>query len=163
MTAKRGDVNVWRVGSFLNLCAAIAATLTAGCGYGFGNTEFSQEKGTAIAFAQALEARATARMDQMSWGPLRRSIPTLVQDIPASLTRFAKPKPDILTIGGGGVYGGGGEFFLPFGRLGTCRGGVRLMMIMDKHAARVASIRLVTPRDTLAADSCRVPASGVSS
>ena len=163
MTWKRGNRAGRRWCSSFTMLAWIAAPLSTGCGYGLGNRKFGEEKGAAIAFAQALEARDTARMRQLSWGAVRSSVPSIVQNMPAVYTQFAKPKPDILTVSGGGIYGGDGEFFVPSGRLGSCRGGVRLSMIMEKDAPRVAAIRLVTPLDTLAADACRVRAKDVSS
>jgi hypothetical protein len=133
-----------------------------GCGYGFGNHEFREEKAAAIAFAQALQVQDTTHMRQLSWGRVKSGIPVIVRETPRAYTAFAKPAPQLLTIAGGGIYGGtgGAEFLVASGQLDSCHGGVQLFVLMVKNSPRIASMRLVPPLDSLSDDACRAAING---
>ncbi len=162
MTRTRCRVDCRRLRRSGRLLAQLTAALCLGCGYGFGNREFAEEKSAAIAFAQALEVRDTARMRQLSWGTVRSGLPVILREMPASYTQFARPTPQIVTIHGGGIYGGYNEFLVESRRLASCRGGVRLMMLTEKDSSRVVSIHLVPPADSVSDDACRKEINGTS-
>lgn len=82
--------------------------------------------------------------------------------MPAAYTQFARPTPQIVTIHGGGIYGGYNEFLVESRPLESCRGGVRLMMLTEKDTSRVMSIRLVPPPDSVSDDACRKQIDGTS-
>jgi hypothetical protein len=139
----------------LTVCATgIAQT---GCGYGFGNHEFRKEQAAAIAFAQALQVNDTTRMREMSWGIVKDNIPAIVRETPRAYIAFAKPAPRLLTIAGGGVYGGtgGAEFLVTSGQLDSCHGGVQLVVLLVDKTPKIASMRLIPPLDSLSDDACR--------
>lgn len=135
----------------------LVAVTAVGCGYGFGNREFRNERKAAVTFAQALEARDTLRMRQLSWGVVRSGVSAIVRETPAAYTDFAKPAPELLTLAGGGIYGGtgSGEFLVESKRLSSCRGGIDLVVVRADTALGVASIRLVPPLDSITDDACR--------
>jgi hypothetical protein len=146
----------------LSLCGT--GIVQTGCGYGFGNHEFREEQAAAIAFAQALQVQDTTRMRQMSWGAVKDSILAIVRETPRAYTAFTKPVPQLLTITGGGVYGGtgGAEFLVESGQLDSCHGGVRLFVLMVEKSPEIASMRLVPPLDSLSDDACRAAIDGSS-
>ena len=144
------------------LLAVSAAALCLGCGYGFGNRDFADAQSTAIAYAQALQAGDTARMRQLSWGTIQTGIPVLLREMPPAYTQFATPTPQLVTIHGGGIYGGSNEFLVESKQLASCRGGIRVMVLTQKNTARVASIHLVPPLDSVSDDACRKEINGTS-
>jgi len=137
------------------LLVALCTVASAGCGYGFGNHEFRRERTVAIAFARALEVRDTARLRQLSWGLVHDSIRAIVREIPAAYAQFSQPSPEPLTVHGGGIYGGDGEFLFPSARLASCRGGVQLLVIMEQDAPRIVTVHLVPPPDSVTDAACR--------
>lgn len=143
----------------LPVCCLLAIGIVqAGCGYGFGNHEFRGERAVAIAFAQALQVGDTARMRQLSWGTVNRNVPAIVRETPRAYTEFARPMPQLLTVGtAGGIYGGSGtaEFLVASGPLDSCHGGVQLFVLLVEKSPKIASIRLVPPLDSLSDDACR--------
>jgi hypothetical protein len=162
ITWKRGDDGRRRLPRSGRRLAYLTVALCLGCGYGFGNREFAEEKSAAIAFAQALEVRDTARMRQLSWGTVRSGIPEILREMPAAYTQFARPTPQVVTMHGGGIYGGYNEFLVESRRLQSCRGGIRLMMLTEKDTSRVVSIRLVPALDSVSDDGCRKQIDGTS-
>ncbi len=94
-------------------------------------------------------------MRQLSWGTVRSGIPVVLREMPAAYTQFASPTPQMVTIHGGGIYGGYNEFLVESRRLESCRGGIRLLMLTEKDTSRVASIRLVPALDSVSDDACR--------
>lgn len=133
----------------------LSAALVAGCGYGFGNREFRDERAAAITFARAFEARDTARLRQLSWGVVQDSIAAIMQETPAAYAQFSKPSPEPVTIHGGGIYGGDGEFLFPSTRLASCHGGVQVMVMMQQNVPRIVSIHLVPTLDSVTDAACR--------
>lgn len=101
-------------------------------------------------------------MRQLSWGTVRNGIPVILREMPAAYTQFARPTPQIVTIHGGGIYGGSNEFLVESKRLESCRGGVRLLMLTEKDTALVASIHLVPALDSVSDDACRKQIDGTS-
>jgi len=144
------------------LLAVSTAALFLGCGYGFGNHDFADAQSTAIAYAQALQAGDTARMRQLSWGTIQTGIPVLLREMPPAYTQFATPTPQLVTIHGGGIYGGSNEFLVESKQLASCRGGIRVMVLTQKNTSRVASIHLVPPLDSVSDDACRKEINGTS-
>jgi hypothetical protein len=136
--------------------------LCLGCGYGFGNREFTDARSAAIAFAKALQVQDTARMRQLSWGTVRSGLPVILREMPEAYTQFARPTPQVVTIHGGGIYGGYNEFLIESRPLESCRGGIRVLMLTEKDTSRVASIRLVPALDSVSDDACRKQINGAS-
>ena len=127
----------------------------AGCGYGFGNHEFRQERVAAIAFARALQARDTAQMRHLSWGRVQQGIPAIVRETPTAYVQLERATPRVVTLHGGGTYGGYAEFRVESPSLATCNGGVALMMMTQNDTSRVVAIHLEPPPDSVTDDACR--------
>ena len=162
-TRRPGDDGRARVARSGYLLAQSIVVLCVGCGYGFGNREFTDARSAAIAFAKALQVQDTARMRQLSWGTVRSGLPVILREMPEAYTQFARPTPQVVTIHGGGIYGGYNEFLIVSrDHSESCRGGIRLLILTDKDASRVASIRLVPALDSVSDDACRKQINGAS-
>jgi len=133
-----------------------------GCGYGFGNHELRDERAAAIAFAQALQRHDTTRLRRLSTGAVKSGIAAILRQTPRAYIAFAKPAPHVLTVEGGGVYGGrgGGQFLVASEQLESCDGGVRLVVILVGESPKVTWMRLVPPPDSATDDACRVAITG---
>lgn len=147
---------VGRARSRLRRVALIAtvASVCLECGYGFGNCDFQRMRQTAVAFAQALQANDSARMRQLSWGEVRDSVGAIAREAPLAYVQFATPTPELVTLSGGGIYGGGVAFLVRSTRLDSCHGGIRLDLELFGKDPRIVSVRLVPPIDSATSDRC---------
>jgi hypothetical protein len=78
-----------------------------------------------------------------------------VHETPEAYVQFSKPSPEPVTIQGGGIYGGSGEFLFPSTRLASCQGGVQVTAMMQQNAPRIVTIHLVPPPDSVTDAACR--------
>ena len=148
-----------------SVLVAVSLSMLLSCGYGFGNREFALSRQTAVAFARAVQAGDTARMRQLSWGWVHDSAAAIARALPTAYTQFAKPTPQLLTLGGGGLYGGAVTFLVRSTRLDSCRGGLRLDVGTFDKKALIVSVRPDPPPDTVTDYACRTaigPLSGTS-
>jgi hypothetical protein len=101
-------------------------------------------------------------MRRLSWGRVQSGIPAIVRETPAAYSQFGNAGLRIVTLHGGGTYGGYSEFLVESMPLASCHGGVVLMMLTEKDTSRVASIRLAPPLDSVSDDGCRMQINGAS-
>jgi hypothetical protein len=132
----------------------IAALLSVAC---FGSPDFGNARETATRFAKALAAGDTVEMRKLSMPEAGKRMVQLRRELPTAYTVFADPERSIVTVSGGGVYGGGTQtvFRIPSSRLTSCDGGLDVAVIKTGGNQRVSFVRPSPPIDSLTDDACR--------